>query len=87
MVYKTFFHFTRMGGIRYKSNDSEDYINASEKYLVPPIESLRALCDACHEIESAEERNELPAAPVRAELPDSSAREPSTSSERVKCKN
>ena len=52
--------FTRMGGIRYKSDDSEDYINASAKYLVPPIESLRALCDACHEIEMAEERNELP---------------------------
>ena len=52
--------FTRMGGIRYKSDDSEDYINASAKYLVPPIESLSALCDACHEIEMAEERNELP---------------------------
>jgi len=52
--------FTRMGGIRYKAEDSDDYINASEKYLVPPIESLRALCDACHEIELAEERNELP---------------------------
>jgi serine/threonine-protein kinase HipA len=52
--------YTRMGGIRYKSTDSEDYINANEKYLVPPIECLRALCDACHEIELAEERNELP---------------------------
>ena len=52
--------FTRMGGIRYKSDESDDYINASAKYLVPPIESLRALCDACHEIELAEERNELP---------------------------
>ena len=52
--------FTRMGGIRYKSDDSNDYINASAKYLVPPIESLSALCDACHEIELAEERNELP---------------------------
>jgi len=52
--------FTRMGGIRYKEEDSSDYINASAKYLVPPIESLRALCDACHEIELAEERNELP---------------------------
>ncbi|MBR0273056.1 MAG: HipA domain-containing protein [Bacteroidaceae bacterium] len=52
--------FTRMGGIRYKEEDSNDYINASDKYLVPPIESLRALCDACHEIELAEERNELP---------------------------
>ena len=52
--------FTRMGGIRYKEKDSDGYINASDKYLVPPIESLRALCDACHEIELAEERNELP---------------------------
>jgi len=52
--------FTRMGGIRYKEEDSNDYINASAKYLVPPIESLSALCEACHEIELAEERNELP---------------------------
>ena len=52
--------FTRMGGLRYKEEDSDDYINACTKYLVPPIESLRALCDACHEIELAEERNELP---------------------------
>ena len=52
--------FTRMGGIRYKEEDSDGYIRSSSKYLVPPIESLRALCDACHEIELAEERNELP---------------------------
>ncbi len=52
--------FTRMGGIRYKEEDSDSFINASAKYLVPPIESLRTLCDACHEIEQAEERNELP---------------------------
>jgi len=52
--------FTRMGGIRYKSEDSDDYINAGAKYLVPPIESIHALCNACHEIELAEERNELP---------------------------
>lgn len=52
--------FTRMGGLRYKEEDSNDYINASARYLVPPIESLHALCDACHEIELAEERNELP---------------------------
>ncbi len=52
--------FTRMGGIRYKEEDSDGYINVSGKYLVPPIESLRALCDACHEIELSEERNELP---------------------------
>ena len=52
--------YTRMGGIRYKGTDSDDYINACEKFLVPPIESVRALCDACYEIELAEERNELP---------------------------
>lgn len=52
--------FTRMGGIRYKSDESDDYINASNRYLVPPIERLAALCDACHEIEQAEDRNELP---------------------------
>lgn len=52
--------YTRMGGIRYKSADGENYINASAKFQVPPIESLRALCDACHEIELAEERGELP---------------------------
>ncbi|MBP3228173.1 MAG: HipA domain-containing protein [Bacteroidaceae bacterium] len=52
--------FTRMGGIRYREEGGEGYINASTKYLVPPMESLRALCDACHEIEVAEERNELP---------------------------
>lgn len=52
--------YTRMGGIRYKSEDSDYYINAGAKYLVPPIESLHALCEACQEIELAEERNELP---------------------------
>ena len=52
--------FTRMGGLRYKEEDCDDFINTSNKYLVPPIENLRALCDACHEIELAEERNELP---------------------------
>ena len=52
--------FTRMGGIRYMNEESNDYMNASAQYCVPPIESLRALCDACHEIELAEERNELP---------------------------
>lgn len=52
--------FTRIGGIRYKDEDAGDYINVGAEYLVPPIESLQALCKACHEIEKAEERNELP---------------------------
>ena len=29
--------FTRMGGIRYKEEEGDDYINASAKYLVPPL--------------------------------------------------
>ena len=52
--------FTRMGAIRYKSEESNNFINADIKYSVPPLESIRALCDACREIELAEERNELP---------------------------
>ena len=52
--------FTRMGGLRYKEEDSDGYVNANAKFLVPPMENLHALCDACHEIELAEERNELP---------------------------
>lgn len=52
--------FTRMGGIRYSKEENGDFINAEKRYSVPPLESLRALCDACLEIETAEERNELP---------------------------
>ena len=51
---------TRMGGLRYKSDDCDDFINVGDRLLVPPVESLRTLCDACREIEAAEERNELP---------------------------
>lgn len=49
-----------MGGIRYKVHDEDSFIHAADRYVVPPVESLRELCDACHEIEQAEERNELP---------------------------
>lgn len=51
---------TRMGGIRYRTENNGTFINSSSRYSVPPLKSLRALCDACQEIESAEERNELP---------------------------
>jgi serine/threonine-protein kinase HipA len=51
---------TRMGGIRYRTEKNGAFINSNSRYSVPPLESLRALCDACQEIESAEERNELP---------------------------
>ena len=52
--------FTRRGGIRYKADGSDQFLHAGNPYPVPPIEHLRALCDACHEIELAEQRNELP---------------------------
>ncbi len=52
--------FTRMGGLRYKEEGYDDYMGASAKYHIPPIENLRALCNACREIELAEERNDLP---------------------------
>ena len=51
---------TRMGGIRYRTENNGTFINSNSRYSVPPLENLRALCDACQEIESAEERNELP---------------------------
>ncbi len=51
---------TRMGGIRYSTEENGMFINDGSKYSVPPLESLHALCDACEEFESAEERNELP---------------------------
>ena len=51
---------TRMGGIRYRTENNDAFINSNSRYSVPPLESLRSLCDACQEIESAEERNELP---------------------------
>lgn len=51
---------TRMGGIRYSKKEGGSFINAEKDYSVPPLESLRALCDACCEIEKAEERSILP---------------------------
>lgn len=51
---------TRMGGIRYSRSEGGAFINAEPQYSVPPLESLRALCDACGEIEAAEERGLLP---------------------------
>ena len=52
--------FTRMGGLRYKESGGGDYICTGDRFSVPPIESLRELCEACQEIEAAEDRNELP---------------------------
>jgi serine/threonine-protein kinase HipA len=51
---------TRIGGIRYSTEKNGTFINSNSRYCVPPLENLRALCDACQNIESAEERNELP---------------------------
>jgi len=52
--------FTRMGGLRYSIGDGLSFINAEDKYSVPPMENLRALCNACQEIETAEQCNVLP---------------------------
>jgi serine/threonine-protein kinase HipA len=51
---------TRMGGIRYSTEKDGTFINSNSRYSVPPLENLGALCDACQNIESAEERHELP---------------------------
>jgi len=51
---------TRMGGLRYKTDRNGDFINSAATYSVPPMENLRALCDACQAIEQAEDQNELP---------------------------
>lgn len=51
---------TRMGGIRYCKTEGGAFINAKPQYSVPPIENLRTLCDACSEIEVAEEHGALP---------------------------
>ena len=51
---------TRMGGIRYSTKKNGAFINSNSRYCVPPLENLRALCEACQNIESAEERHELP---------------------------
>ena len=52
--------FTRMGGIRYSTQEGGSFINSEKTYCVPPLENLSALCNACAEIEWAEERGELP---------------------------
>lgn len=51
---------TRMGGIRYCTDRKGTFVNSDSRYSVPPLENLRALCDACQAIELSEERNELP---------------------------
>lgn len=51
---------TRMGGIRYSKEKNGVFVNAESQYSVPPMENLRTLCDACREVETAEEQGILP---------------------------
>lgn len=51
---------TRMGGIRYSKTEGGEFINAEPQYGVPPMECLRDLCNACAEVETAEEQGALP---------------------------
>jgi serine/threonine-protein kinase HipA len=49
-----------MGGIRYSTEKNGTFINSNSRYCLPPLENLSALCEACQNIEAAEERHELP---------------------------
>ncbi len=52
--------FSRMGGIRFKTDPNQDFINQHSSLQIPPLTSLRALMQATLEIEHSEEKNELP---------------------------
>jgi serine/threonine-protein kinase HipA len=52
--------FSRIGGFRFKTDPNGDFINQHSSLQIPPLTSLRALMQACSEIEQSEEKNELP---------------------------
>ena len=52
--------FSRMGGFRFKTDPNGDFINQHSSLQIPPLTSLRALMQACSEIEQSEEKNEVP---------------------------
>mgnify|MGYP000544319935 CR=1 FL=1 len=52
---------SRMGGFRFASSDGGEFINASPNLRVPPLASVRELMHAAHEIETSEEKQQLPA--------------------------
>lgn len=52
--------FSRMGGIRFKETDNNDYINRNNYLSVPPITDIRSLLLASQEIEKSEASNRLP---------------------------
>ena len=52
--------FTRMGGLRFKTEDDNRYYNESESLVVPPVTSLRELQQASLLIEEKIEKGETP---------------------------
>jgi len=52
--------FSRIGGLRFKNNEDENFINAGALLSVPPLAKIRDLIQASKEIEKSEEKNELP---------------------------
>ena len=51
---------SRMGAFRFKTDPDADFINQNSTLQIPPLTSLRELLRASMEIETSEEKNELP---------------------------
>lgn len=52
--------FTRMGGLRFKKNPNDDFINTETRLAVPPLTSVKELTIAAQEYEKSDEENKLP---------------------------
>ena len=52
--------FSRMGGLRFKTDPGGGFINQKASLQIPPLTSLRTLLQASMEVELSEEKNELP---------------------------
>ncbi len=51
---------SRMGGFRFSESKDGDYINTGTSFRVPPLTSLKELMHAAGEIETSEEKQQLP---------------------------
>lgn len=60
--------FSRMGGLRFKTDKDGDFINVSEPLRIPPLTDIHALQAASEEIEKSEEKNALPESKWIAQL-------------------
>ena len=52
--------FSRMGGFRFKENETEDYINRAPLLQFPPLTELRELLHVSQKIEKSDIENQLP---------------------------